>query len=178
MEVPKLFHALLTGVLRRTFEDNEEMTVEFFMENIFAGTDATSEGVAALTKRCELILKKAASLDWDPSKLEAALSETDMSETQREVFVHFWKNNKAKIHDIVCQKSNWNKRLSSVEWRLDMKVSSRSAPEINEPTAIVQLNFQKKEDESSVQFEMNKKQLQMAMNQINSIQEQIDLLSK
>ena len=44
MEVPKLFHAMLTGVLRRTFEDDADMTAEFFMENIFAGQEVSAEG--------------------------------------------------------------------------------------------------------------------------------------
>ena len=45
MEVPKLFHAMLTGVLRRTYEDDADMTPEFFMENIFAGQDVPSDGL-------------------------------------------------------------------------------------------------------------------------------------
>uniref|UniRef100_A0A7S4NYB1 COMM domain-containing protein 1 n=1 Tax=Paramoeba aestuarina TaxID=180227 RepID=A0A7S4NYB1_9EUKA len=178
MDVPKLFHAMLTGVLRRTYEDDQDMTVEFFMENIFAGQEVGAEEVAKMSTLCEKVLRKAGSMDWDPAKLEAAIENMGFSEVQKGVFVHFWKNNKAKIHNIVLEKSNWNQHLSSVEWRLDMKTTSRKESDVNEPTAIVQLNFQKKEEQSSVLFEMDKAQLEMVMNQINSIQHQIDEISK
>tara|TARA_R110002050_G_scaffold166389_1_gene296876 strand:+ start:1018 stop:1395 length:378 start_codon:yes stop_codon:yes gene_type:complete len=34
-DVPKLFHAMLTGIYRRLYEQQDDMTVELFMDSIF-----------------------------------------------------------------------------------------------------------------------------------------------
>jgi hypothetical protein len=41
---PKLFVALLNGVLRRVFERDQSITPEFLKEQVFAGEDLSVEG--------------------------------------------------------------------------------------------------------------------------------------
>jgi len=43
-ENPKLFAALLNGVLRRVFENDQSITPEFLKEQIFAEEDVSIDG--------------------------------------------------------------------------------------------------------------------------------------
>jgi COMM domain containing 1 len=44
-----------------------------------------------------------------------------------------------QIHDSLFKRSVADGRLSKLSWRIDLKSSSRDQPELNEPTAILEL---------------------------------------
>jgi len=50
----------------------------------------------------------------------------------------------AQIHDRLVAKSQWEGKLSSVSWRIDVQATSKNAAggALNEPTAIVELVVQ------------------------------------
>mmetsp|Transcript_10734 Transcript_10734/g.30135 ORF Transcript_10734/g.30135 Transcript_10734/m.30135 type:complete len:186 (+) Transcript_10734:28-585(+) len=180
----KKFHAMLTGIIRRVYYNEQDFTVPFFMENVFGG-DASEEDVTSLHETCTTILTKCGELDLPPPKVEEVLGRSHLSEIQKEVLLHFWVNNKAKVHDRISTLSNMNNSLHSFDWRIDMKMASKSDQETG-ATAIVQLKLQEpshkagEEDPSlqSVCFEMDRGQLDMVLLQINSINEAITEYTK
>ena len=96
-----------------------------------------------------------------------------MDEIQQEVFLKFWRNQKSKIHDILVDKSNWNNHLNKMTWRIDSKAKSRTQNELNELSAIVELNLQNENNTKVVRFEMDKTQLDRTLDQIKNIQKQL-----
>src|SRR3989338_9374431 len=70
---PKLFFAMLNGLLRKLYGDEESrssITVEFLLGQVFKDTDATAEQVGALFTLCERIISRAALELWDLSTFE------------------------------------------------------------------------------------------------------------
>jgi len=55
--------------------------------------------------------------------------------------VKFWRNQKAKVHDVLVSQSIWTNKLSSVNWRIDVKTKSKVIQDLNQPAAIVELEI-------------------------------------
>lgn len=96
----------------------------------------------------------------DFNQLEAFLTsqmkrrEAAMTEEEASAYRKFWKVHKNKIHDTLVSKTNWNNSLKQVSWRIDVKSQSKSAENINEPSAIVELQIENPE-ESQVHYEFS-----------------------
>lgn len=77
-----------------------------------------------------------------------------MTEEEASAYRKFWKVHKNKIHDTLVSKTNWNNSLKKVSWRIDVKSQSKSAENINEPSAIVELQIENPE-EPQVHYEFS-----------------------
>ena len=60
----------------------------------------------------------------------------------------FWKNHKAKIHDVVMQRSSFGNTLKQTNWRIDLKTHSRHLEQINTPVAIYELEVGKNDSKN------------------------------
>jgi chaperonin cofactor prefoldin len=83
-----------------------------------------------------------------------------------------------QIHEKLVQESTWNNKLDKLNWRIDSKAKSKKEAELNELTAIMEFhlsNHQNPQNVTSkvVRFEMDQTQLNSALSQIKSIQQQL-----
>lgn len=118
----------------------------------------------------------------DFNQLEAFLTsqmkrrEAAMTEEEASAYRKFWKVHKNKIHDTLVSKTNWNNSLKKVSWRIDVKSQSKSAENINEPSAIVELQIENPEESQKtevVQFEMDESRLAHVLQNMKDIEDQI-----
>lgn len=90
----------------------------------------------------------------------------------------------------------WNDTLSRFSWRVDLKSSSRQVPEINQPTAVIEIETTSgseavcdhclrallmtntKVPKKVIHFEMSTEQMAIALMQMEAIQKAIDNASQ
>jgi len=182
MDNAKLFTALLNGITKKLFENNALITPEYLKTEIFSESSETIPQIEAMIHTCEKILIDAASQDMELSDLETQLKQnSSLNDFQQETFLKFWRTNKMKIHESVADATKWNNSLNKMSWRIDSKTKTRTTPELNELTAIVELTIGRpqvlKEETKVVRFEMDKNQLDKVLFQINSLQQQLSKFS-
>jgi hypothetical protein len=67
-------------------------------------------------------------------------SQLKLSDGQRQGFLKFWKAQKGKVHEARVRDALWGPRLKAFSWRIDVKTKSKHIRDLNEPTAIVELD--------------------------------------
>eukprot|EP00026_Physarum_polycephalum_P019658 Phypoly_transcript_21778.p1 GENE.Phypoly_transcript_21778~~Phypoly_transcript_21778.p1 ORF type:complete len:179 (+),score=35.15 Phypoly_transcript_21778:62-598(+) len=172
MESPKIFGGLLTVVVKHLFEG---ASAENLKEDYFADVEAaTPEALSALFETCKEVISQAAVQDLEITQFEALVQkESSLSAAQQDLFVKFWRAQKAKIHENVYKQTRWNNSLTKIAWRIDVKTRTKTAADLNEPTAIVELTTDSGKKQKLIRFEMDKEKLAHVLQQINSIQEQL-----
>eukprot|EP00007_Cunea_sp_BSH-02190019_P010280 CAMPEP_0174241982 /NCGR_PEP_ID=MMETSP0417-20130205/25863_1 /TAXON_ID=242541 /ORGANISM="Mayorella sp, Strain BSH-02190019" /LENGTH=181 /DNA_ID=CAMNT_0015321321 /DNA_START=55 /DNA_END=597 /DNA_ORIENTATION=+ len=172
------FRALLTGIYRRVYEGNDQITLQFLMDNVFKGTDITAEELGRLCTVCEKVLRRAGFEDWDVTNFDAIMEQSPLTEEQRDVFSKFWRAHRAKIHSLLVDKSSWDNELVRFSWRIDLQTKSKTVAELDDPTAILEfaiapptsLQSSAASGEASehvVRFEMDQRQLAHAVHEFN-----------
>nr|XP_022330295.1 COMM domain-containing protein 1-like [Crassostrea virginica] len=176
----KNISALLTGLAKRNYYNEFEYTDDFLKSQIFP--DLSDDEYASLLKRCSTYVKNIVSADMDFNQLEAFLTsqmkrrEGAMTEDEASAYRKFWKVHKNKIHDTLVSKTNWNNTLKKVSWRIDVKSQSKTTENLNEPSAIVELqigNPQESKETDVVQFEMDENRLAFVLQNMKDIEDQI-----
>lgn len=147
---------LLNGIARREYFGETEITDEFLHQELFS--DLSGEQFDTMLKRYETLMRNIVSADMDFNQLEAFLTsqmkrkQGALTQEQAAAFLKFWKSQKAKIHDVLVQKSSWNNKLKDINWRIDLKSQARHLQQINTPVAIVEMQVEKRSTESKVIF--------------------------
>lgn len=142
----KNFVGLLNGLARRSYFAEHDITDEFLKEELFP--DLEQDDFDALLKKYDSLLKSIVAADMDFNQLDAFLTsqrkrrQGAITEEQSASIVKFWKSQKAKIHEIMVNKSRWNNKLKDLSWRIDFKSQARHVSQINTPVAIVEMKFQ------------------------------------
>ncbi|EFA80769.1 COMM domain-containing protein 1 [Heterostelium album PN500] len=179
----KQFQSLLGFLLKREYEKDESLSsLSSLQEMIFSGSDLTEEFILSTYNKCINIIERASYSDVDLTAFESLIKDNDFTQQQQEGLTKFWKTNKKKIHDIVNRRTRFNNSLDKMSWRLDLKTKSKDVEEMNEPTAIVELDLtknlrsstEKKQQQQKIRFEMDRNQLQDTLEQINIIQKLIN----
>eukprot|EP01111_Echinosteliopsis_oligospora_P015555 TRINITY_DN618_c0_g1_i1.p1 TRINITY_DN618_c0_g1~~TRINITY_DN618_c0_g1_i1.p1 ORF type:complete len:194 (+),score=48.45 TRINITY_DN618_c0_g1_i1:17-598(+) len=193
MDAPRNFGQLLTAVVKHLFET--PVIASSLKELLFSDDDnVTLTDVVNLFEKSRDILSKAAVEDMDVGPFESlVLSLEGLTDNQKDLFVKFWKMQKTKIHESAYKQTRWNNSLTKIAWRIDVKTRSKSTSEINEPTAIVEMNtegaFIKQKTSSTstsqpssssklIRFEMDRDQLSEVLSQINHVQQSIAALTQ
>lgn len=101
--------------------------------------DFTSLDVSALLNQAEAYLFKAARESWTLSQAEKNMEESNLSEDQQQAFLHAWKLNAEEVHRVVVSRSVWNSVMDDISWRIDVKTRTKTQPDLNEPTAIINI---------------------------------------
>ncbi|KAH3745105.1 COMM domain containing 1 [Pelomyxa schiedti] len=165
------FHSLLVGVVKREYERDDTITVQILKEKLFPALEVPA--VEQLYNLCKDILARAAYEDYEASQLETfmKLKKVPFSQPQKDIMLKFWKNQRAKIHDVMRKRTTWNPTLEKVSWRIDVKAKSRSsgAADINEQTAIFELMLAK-QTQTVLRFEMDKPHLTTIVSQLDEIE--------
>jgi COMM domain len=109
------------------------------MSEIISVHIITSGGVVSsrLVRFIPQILVKAGEGNWDPAKLEEGLKRSStINPDHAKVLVAFWSSEREKVHAQLVLDTRWNRSLKSLSWRVDVKATSKSDSEINEPVAL------------------------------------------
>ena len=147
---------LLNGIARREYFGESEITDDFLHQELFS--DLSEEQFDAVLKRYEALMRNIVSADMDFNQLEAFLTsqmkrkQGALTQEQAAAFLKFWKSQKAKIHDVLVQRSSWNNKLKDINWRIDLKSQARHLQQINTPVAIVEMQVEKRSTESKVSY--------------------------
>lgn len=94
--------------------------------------------------------------DMDQNQAEVFLTsqtkkrDGGITEDQAKAFLKLWKSHKSRIHENLVEKCNWNNQLKHTSWRVDVQSRSRQAEQVNTATAIIELQFEKKQDDKKV----------------------------
>jgi len=180
MENPVRFAALLNGVAKHSFDNDEQITPAFIKEQVFPQhEDVTADDVASMFERCRSVIRDAAYNNALPAQLQQLLKkESTFSAAQQEIIVKFWTLNKDKLHAKVRKQATHAPGINKFAWRIDVKSKARAISEMNEPVAIVELTLGKKDQEKEkakvVRFEMDGEQLKDVLAQVDAIQRQIN----
>ena len=89
-----------------------------------------------------------ASSNMDMTQAEAFITsqtkkkDSALTENHGKVFLKVWGNQKNKIHEQLIQKCTWSNKLKNITWRIDLKSSSRHDNQLNEPSAIMELQLE------------------------------------
>ncbi|GAM19882.1 hypothetical protein SAMD00019534_030570 [Acytostelium subglobosum LB1] len=186
----KQFQSLLGFLLKREYENDATLSsLESLKDLIFSQSDLSMDSILAVYNKCLNIIERASYSDLDLSAFEVLARESGFEQTQLEALTKFWKTNKKKIHDILYRSTRFNNSMLKLSWRLDLKTKSKDVPEMNEPTAIVEMDVSKtsnntattttdgKKSLQKIRFEMDRDQLQDALEQINIIQKHLQKAS-
>ncbi|KAI8507761.1 PREDICTED: COMM domain-containing protein 1-like [Branchiostoma belcheri] len=179
-ESSKSFLGLLNGLARRSYYGDENITDGFLKEELYP--EMPEGDFEALLSKCNGLIKSMVSADMDFKQLEAfATSQTKrkqggITEEEAQMLTKFWKTHKSKIHQVVVSRCAWNNKLKDVSWRIDLKMQAKHVDQINQPTAIVELQVQNGEQKESnvVRFEMDEERLSKVVKDIEKIEEQIN----
>ncbi|XP_033734449.1 COMM domain-containing protein 1-like [Pecten maximus] len=177
--------ALLNGLARRTYYKEDEITDEFLKSQIYP--EMSDEDFNRLVSRFSGLMKNMVSADMDFNQLEAfVVSQTKrregaLTEDQANALRRFWRSHKNKIHDSLVVNTNWNNSLKQVSWRIDVKSQSKNVDQINEPTAIMELQLQgggNTKNTEVVQFEMDENKLMTVLQSMKDIESEIGKYSQ
>ncbi|XP_069109621.1 COMM domain-containing protein 1-like [Argopecten irradians] len=176
--------ALLNGLARRTYYKEDEITDEFLKSQIYP--DMSDEEFTRLVSRFSGLMKNMVSADMDFNQLEAFVvsqmkrREGALTEDQANALRKFWRSHKNKIHDTLVVNTNWNNGLKQVSWRIDVKSQSKNVDQINEPTAIMELQLQGGSTKNTevVQFEMDENKLLSVLQSMKDIESEISKYSQ
>jgi len=174
MEDPKLYGALLNGVLKREYEGDASMTPEFLAEAVFGGK-VSAEAVGKACAVAADLIARAAYEDYDAAQIAAFLKlrVKELTAPQREAFARFWRTHRARIHEAVRRRTTWDPALGRVAWRIDVKTRAMgTAPgtELSEPVAIVELHGGVG---GVARFEMGRDQLRDVLAQVRAVERDI-----
>eukprot|EP00030_Apusomonadida_sp_AF-17_P004147 a508397_98.p1 GENE.a508397_98~~a508397_98.p1 ORF type:complete len:243 (-),score=119.39 a508397_98:39-722(-) len=152
-------------------------------QRLFAAMpDAEYETMSLAAERA---LQEAVRENWSITQLDTALeAKYGVAEWQRQLFLRVWKKQQSKVRDTLSATVAFNSRLGSLDWRIDTKSKSKTAEELSELTAIVELAIAQpkrpKADAESgdvkhdvVRFELDREQLEQTLIQIRAIREVI-----
>eukprot|EP01126_Amoeba_proteus_P022891 TRINITY_DN2303_c0_g1_i1.p1 TRINITY_DN2303_c0_g1~~TRINITY_DN2303_c0_g1_i1.p1 ORF type:complete len:220 (-),score=62.40 TRINITY_DN2303_c0_g1_i1:299-898(-) len=198
MNDERLFRALLNAVYKRDFEGVTSLTTAVIQQELGLSSLPISE-IETTLNACTQLLRKGAEGDLSLAQFESLSKQEGFSDVQVLAANKFWKTNKEKVLSLVRKQNIWNDTLSKFSWRIDIQSRARSSnEEINQPTSIFELQINSKgcqQDDTKitptttssatkesqtkiVRFEMNKEQMAVTLQQINSIQKIIEEISR
>merc|ERR1719326_482539 len=119
------------------------------------------------------MIKRGASNNMSLSMVAKMLGKSSLSDPHKKVFHGFWKTERDAIHNFLVKQCAWtNSTLEHVSWRVDVKVQSREHEELNDTSAILQLQTKAGEAERDcLQLELNRQSLSTMLSTFDEIAE-------
>mmetsp|Transcript_115334 Transcript_115334/g.162143 ORF Transcript_115334/g.162143 Transcript_115334/m.162143 type:complete len:183 (+) Transcript_115334:119-667(+) len=181
MDADKQASALVSGLARRLFFNDEAITDEIMAEKLFGGdTDAFETSKARVTK----VLTAVAAADYEAAQAERYLGaqaskKGGVTEAEVQAIVKYWKKERTNIHDQLVKKSSWNDTLTGSSWRLDVLAKTQHIEELSEPSAIMELKVDKAEGAGAdvIRFELSAGQVAEMVSEVDKIEAQIQALT-
>eukprot|EP00041_Stephanoeca_diplocostata_P041793 m.8954 g.8954 ORF g.8954 m.8954 type:complete len:183 (-) comp6784_c0_seq1:64-612(-) len=181
MDQEKQLNGLVTGLTRRMFFNDDDITDEILKEKLFAGAEASFDSVS---QRVTKMLNAVSAADMEPAQAERYLDaqgkkKDGVTEAEQAAIMKFWKKERGRVHDVLVKRACWNDGLASMSWRVDVLTSSQHVDELNSPAAIMEFKVDKGDDETQevVRFEMGVKQVEDMLQQVDDIEKQIKTLT-
>ncbi|XP_064399284.1 COMM domain-containing protein 1-like [Halichondria panicea] len=179
--VDKTLFAFLNGLAKRLYFKELEFSDEFLRNDVLGGI--SEEEYQVKLKRFSGLLNGLVSSDMDFTQLDAYLSsqmrkkQGALSETEAATITRFWKSQKSKIHQRLVEDNMWGRRLKGSSWRIDVKTKARHIEQLNEPTAIMELQLGSEESEKAdevLRFEVDSSKLSELLAQVSDIEKALE----
>eukprot|EP00038_Savillea_parva_P009165 m.181633 g.181633 ORF g.181633 m.181633 type:complete len:183 (-) comp15321_c0_seq1:141-689(-) len=181
MEEDKQASALVSGLSRRVFFDDDSIPDDLMVEKLYGGDGA---GFAASKSRVSKVLSAIAAADMEPAQAERYLDAQSkkkggVTAAEVQAIVKYWKKERSNVHDQLVKKSCWNDTMSGSSWRLDVLAKSQHIDELNEPSAIMEMKVDKAGGAGAdvIRFEMSAAQVADMVTQVDAIEAQIASLT-
>eukprot|EP00037_Helgoeca_nana_P026172 m.293997 g.293997 ORF g.293997 m.293997 type:complete len:183 (-) comp27152_c0_seq2:2575-3123(-) len=181
MDPDKQASALVSGLARQVFFNDETISDDLMVEKLFNG-DATT--FAASKSRVVKVLTAVAASDMEAAQAErylgAQASKKDgVTDAEVQALVKYWKKERSSVHDQLVKKSSWNDTLTGSSWRLDVLAQSQHVDELSEPSAIMEMKVDRAEGVGAdvIRFEMSAAQVAEMVAEVDTIEAQIKTLT-
>jgi hypothetical protein len=88
----------------------------------------------------------------------------------------------SQVHEALLKRSTWNSSLRQLSWRVDVKTASKDKDDLNEPSAIFELDTKAgtkeggaSSDGTTLRFEMSREQLGSVLDEFKAVEAQLAL---
>lgn len=177
----KSFQGLLNGIIRHDYYNETELTDDLLKQEVYK--DLAAADFNLLITKTRNVIKSMATSDMDQNQAEIFLKsqtkkrEGGITEDQAKVFLKLWKSHRNRIHESLIQMCNWNNQLKHLSWRIDVQSRSRRAEQVNTATAIIELQLEKKQDDSKdtevLRFEVDENGLTQLLKSLKDVEDLI-----
>jgi hypothetical protein len=179
------FQALLNSIAKRQFYGEADITNEYLVEQLYAGTDLEASVAETEINAFQEAVMTGAAENWDALRFAEYLRARNLPADHTKVAAAFWNKESEKINKRLLKDATWNNTYEHLSWRVDVKTMSRASTEMNEPTAFFDFSckrghlFEKQEAGSSSQtenakVEMDRTELNNILSSLNDIQKKIE----
>ena len=167
---------LLNGLAKRDYFGETSVTTEFLHEQLYPDTSA--EDFAIILQKFESILKNIAYSNMDLKQLDAYLTSQSKKKpnflTEEEIanVTKFWRQNKQKVYDVIVERSRFNDKIKTFQWRIDVGYHGNN--QTDNPKAIFSVDTDSEElEKQMIHFEADSAKLDEMVSQIENIEEKI-----
>ena len=142
--VNKKLLAFLNGIAKRKYFD-EEISDEMLRDQVLDGMDR--DEYSALVSKFEKLINSIVTSDMDFNQLDIFLQsqmkkkDGYLSSSDAATLTKFWKLQKNKIHEKLVALTTWDNELKSLSWRVDACSKARHISELNQTSAIVEIQL-------------------------------------
>jgi hypothetical protein len=179
----RVFQNFLLALTKRIFYSDKTYTDDVICEQLYntliESGDITRADIDAEINSFEELLKRAGEGYWDVSKMEVILKRVKLDTPHANIVLGYWSNEREKIHNSLLLANTFNNSVTSLKWRIDVEAANKKNNEVNDPTALFEIQLKKgASDKTSpptvAKFEMNRVQVAEMVNVFDQIQKKID----
>lgn len=176
------FPLLLERIALKIHSDTETSFKQEEIEKLEKGLSLSNENVLLVIEILEFIFLQSTYEVIKPQILAANLAKINLKNEKLEVIVNAWKEHGKEIIEKIRQnKAIFSRRLMNVKWRLNIQMANNLKSKQKIPNALFEFNISgssSQPDNETVQVEFNKEELYDFFLKLETIQKQIDSLSK
>lgn len=176
------FPLLLQRIALKIHSDTEASFKQDEIEKLEKSLELSNDDILLVIQILEFIFLQSTYEVIKPQNLTVHLTKINLNEEKVNSIVDTWKEHGKEIIEKIRQnKAIFSRRLMNVKWRLNIQMANNMKSKQKLPNALFEFNISgsstKPEDEI-VQIEFNKEQLYDFFLKLETIQKQIDSLSK
>lgn len=181
-DLKKLERIASTVITRLGNNKDESVFTDAENEQLRAMLDVNAEDLDIIVSGCSYIWDQAAFYNLTADKLASQLQEHSMSDAAVNVFGSVWAASKlAFINKLRSYTFGAPKVLSDVDWQLKLTTSHQDLSKTKVCNSVLNLQLSDANDSSKVDnilLEFSKEQLYELFNQLETVQSQLDHISK
>lgn len=176
------FPLLLERIALKIHSDTETSFKQEEIEKLEKGLSLTNENVLLVIEILEFIFLQSTYEVVKPQILAENLAKINLNNEKLEIIVNTWKEHGKEIIEKIRQnKAIFSRRLTNVKWRLNIQMANNMKSKQKIPNALFEFNISgssSQPENETVQIEFNKEELYDFFLKLETIQKQIDSLSK
>jgi len=131
---------------------------------------------------CSFLFQQAAYLNVKPKKFGAQLIKAEMNQDKAEAFYQVWEKYGESVSAKLTEQGIAPKELASLDWRLSINAAQDDVTKLKGTQSLFQFNIRNNAQESApiekLQVEFTQDQLLHFYNQLETIQQQLDVVQQ